>query len=279
MERAHRERPERPERPERSERPEPGAAGGRWSTGGLAALSGCSVQQVRDLERLGVIPPAIRRTNGYREFGDAHVIALRAYRALALAIGPRSARSTMREMREMDYDEAVARAVALHVDLARAREEALAALRALDAIVEESLQEVPATPGDAMTITELSSALGVRSSALRFWEQEGLLRAERSGSTGARRYPPEAVREARIVVALRAGGYRIPDLRTVMASLRELGDEADARAVLRDRLHSIAVRADALLRAGTDLSDLLRSRAPDDESVSPASRTTRRGRS
>lgn len=112
-----------------------------------------------------------------------------------------------------------------------------------------------------MSITELSAALGVRSSTLRFWEQEGLITLERGEPLAARRYPPDAVRDARIVAALRAGGYRIPAVQAVMTSLRTLDNTTDARNALQDRLQSIASRSDALLRAGTDLSDLLRSPA------------------
>ena len=44
---------------------------GSYTTSGLAAASGYSVQQVRDLERLGVTPPAKRQPNGYHHFGPA----------------------------------------------------------------------------------------------------------------------------------------------------------------------------------------------------------------
>jgi DNA-binding transcriptional MerR regulator len=58
----------------------------------VARASGYSVQQVRDLERLGVIPPAARSGNGYRSYTPIHVHALRAYRGLAEAVGPVEAR-------------------------------------------------------------------------------------------------------------------------------------------------------------------------------------------
>ena len=54
----------------------------------VARASGYSVQQVRDLERFGVIPPATRSANGYRSYEPIHVLALRGYRALADAVGP-----------------------------------------------------------------------------------------------------------------------------------------------------------------------------------------------
>ncbi|WP_203135551.1 MerR family transcriptional regulator [Microbacterium sp. JZ31] len=230
-----------------------------YSTSRLAAISGYSAQQIRDLEHLGVIPPAIRQSNGYRRFTIAHVTALRAYRQLTIAVGAVAARATMRGIRRLPADEATAGIVALHVDLARSRADTIAALDALDRIVDETARDAPAAPGDTMSITELSAALGVRSSTIRFWEQQGLITPEREGRLAVRRYPPDAVRDSRIVAALRAGGYRIPAVHAVMTSLWALDDGTDARNALQERLQDIAVRSDALLRAGTDLSDLLRS--------------------
>lgn len=243
----------------------------QYTTSQLAAASGYSAQQVRDLDQLGVIPPAVRQSNGYRQFTRLHVTALRAYRHLAIAVDPVVARATMRELRHLPMDDAFARIVALHVDLARSRDDALAALRALDSIIDESAHDTPAAPGDTMSITELSTALGVRSSTLRFWEQEGLITPERNEPLAARRYPPDAVRDARIVAALRAGGYRIPAIHAVMTSLRTLDRTADAREALHNRLRDIAVRSDALLRAGADLSDMLRSPAVADATASSPS--------
>lgn len=228
-----------------------------YTTAAIARVAGYSVQQVRDLERLGVTPPAARRANGYRAFGAEHLRALRAYRELATAVGPVEARAALRDARTLPADEAIARIVALHVGLARAREDTLAALRALDAIVEEGALEGTPAPDDAMGITGLAAALGVRSSTLRFWEQEGLLAPERITHLRVRHYPPAVVREARIIAALRAGGYRVPQVREVMASLRGVRDPSAARAALQTRLDDIAARSLGLLRAGADIAALI----------------------
>ncbi len=176
-----------------------------------------------------------------------HLVALRAYRNLAVAVGPVVARTTMREVRALPYDEAIARIVGLHVALARCRDDTMTALQALDSIVDESVHEAPALPGDSMTITELSLALGVRSSTLRFWEQQGLITPERRGGAHTR-LPAGSSRDARIVAALRAGGYRVPAVRAIMTSLVGTGDPAEARDALHGRLRSIASRSEALLR-------------------------------
>ncbi|WP_348789403.1 MerR family transcriptional regulator [Leifsonia sp. NPDC080035] len=230
-------------------------------TAAVAGAAGCSVQQVRDLEHAGVIPPAGRTANGYREFDERHVAAILGYRSLATAVGPVVARHVMRELWAAPFPQAVAAISALHVGLTREREEALAARTALLAIrAERDGAGSSADVGGGMTIAELGAALGVRSSALRFWEKEGLVLPERVTSRGARHYPPLAVRDARIVVALRAAGYRIPEVREAVAALRSVGDTARPLQALDARLESIAARTVALMDAGTDLARLLRSR-------------------
>ncbi len=232
-----------------------------YTTGRLAALTGYSVQQIRDLERLGVIPPALRQVNGYRQFTATHATALGAYRQLAIAVGPVTARETMTDLHRLPYEEAVATIVALHTGLARSRAEVRAALSALDDIVAEHHSEAPPVPADFMSITELSAALGVRASTLRFWDRQGLITPERSEHSNSRRYSPGAINDARIVTALRAGGYRIPAVHATMATLRTVDDPRHASAVLAARLQTIAAQSEALLLAGTDLVRLLGARS------------------
>ncbi len=223
----------------------------------IAAAAGCSVQQVRDLERLGVIPAAQRLSNGYRLFSREHLVALRAYRNLALAVGPVEARTAIPEIRRLPSDQAVARIVAFHVLLARAREDILAAIGALEAIVQEQASDAPPTPEDTMSISELAAAIGVRTSTLRYWESEGLITPDRVTTLNVRRYPVAAIRDARIVGTLRAGGYPIPAIRTVLSTIHDAANPTEARAVLNARLEVIARQSRALLCAGADLVTLL----------------------
>lgn len=232
----------------------------RLTTASVAAATGYSVQQVRDLEALGVLPPAPRAANGYRVFTGEHVRVLRAYRDLALAVGPVRARGTLRDVRTLAGEEALALLSSLHVGLVRERDDTLAAQEALRVIREEAFTETAPTSEDTMTITELAGALGVRNSTLRFWEKEGLVAAERvHGRAGAaRRYPLAAIREARITAALRAAGHRIPEVRDTMGALRELHRVDDPLDALEERVEMIARRMSALLRAGAELAGLTR---------------------
>ncbi|GHD80425.1 hypothetical protein GCM10010317_102420 [Streptomyces mirabilis] len=220
----------------------------------VAGESGYSVQQVRDLERLGVIPPAARSSNGYRSYTPLHVHALRAYRGLAGAVGPVTARHMLAELRTETIAEAASAINAVHVRLAREREEALRAQQALRAIQAEANTTEFEQESDAMTITQLAGALNVRPSTLRFWEQEGLVTPERVTSLQARRYDLSAIRAARIVAALRGTGYSIPAVREIMGSLHQLDSLGKTQRILQQRLDQIATRTVALLRAGADLA-------------------------
>src|SRR5690606_27295329 len=113
--------------------------------------------------------------------------------------GPRGPRP-----RPSDVTEVLAAVSAVHARLAREREEVLRALAALDAIQGEDVGDDE--PSDVLTITQLAAALGVRTSTLRFWEQEDLVHPERVTTLRARRYGTAAVREARVVAALREIG-------------------------------------------------------------------------
>lgn len=251
-------------------------------TADVARESGYSVQQIRDLERLGVIPPAVRAANGYRAYTATHVRALRAYRGLASAAGPVDARrllATAFAAAQRDSAEpgtrladAAAAIGAVHVRLARERDEALRAREALRAIQAEAAAPAvapdadatgaaPDRAGDTMTITELAAALGVRTSTLRFWEQEGLAVPDRVTTLRARQYGTGAIQEARIVAALRSSGYGIPAVRDVVATLRQVDGVAEgavrAEQILDRRLDQIAARTVALLRAGADLAAVL----------------------
>ncbi|MBS1673590.1 MAG: MerR family transcriptional regulator [Actinobacteria bacterium] len=235
----------------------------QWSTAEVARLVGYSAQQVRDLERLGVLPPALRAPNGYRRYGAAHVTAARAYRALATAIGPVDARALVPALREGPIEDAASRIDELHAGLAVERRRVREALRGLDTVLDEASEAFE--EGDAMTIGELARALGVRPSALRHWEREDLVRASRPTGSGARVYGALAVTEARTAAALRAGGYRIPAVRSILDEVRAHGSVAGAQRILQQRLVDLAARSVDLLAAAGLLHDLLRESSADEE--------------
>ena len=223
-------------------------------TGDLAARAGYSVQQIRNLERDGVLPPAARGPNGYRAYREVHLRAALAYRSLAAGVGPVEAKSIMNAVHRRPATEVLERLDAAHARLDRERADLRLARTAVAAITGEPIDDV--RPSDAMSVSELAAALGVRASALRHWDAERLVRPDRLTPGGTRRYTPAQVRDARIVHQLRAAGYRIETLRAVLPELRR-GRPAEVEAALTVRDESITARSRALLNAAAEVSVLL----------------------
>ncbi|MHC9290832.1 MerR family transcriptional regulator [Mycobacterium sp. LTG2003] len=225
----------------------------RLRTADVARLTGYSLQQIRNLERDGVLPAARRTASGYRVYGDAHVQAAGAYRAIAAAVGPVDAKRILRTV----HDEPAAALELVdeaHAQLHGERQDLRLAQQAAAVIADEPIDDVVAA--DSMSISELAAALGIRVSTLRHWEFERLVCPGR-GAHGARRYAPSDVRDARIVHQLRRARYRIPPLRALMPQLRAGREWDSVRAALVSRDADLGRRSRELLAGAAALHRLL----------------------
>ncbi|MEV7012527.1 MerR family transcriptional regulator [Streptosporangium sp. NPDC051022] len=222
----------------------------------VARCAGCSVQQVRNLERDGVLPPAARTATGYRIYGEIHLQSALAYRAFAAGAGPAEARKIVRAAHRFPASQAVLVLLdAAHARLDAERTELRQAEEAARAVSSEPIEDVRAS--DSMSVSELASALGVRPSTLRHWDAEDLVVPDRDPARGTRRYTPAQVRDARVVHQLRKAGYRIAPLRALMPELRRVRRSEDVASALAARDADIAARSKALLDGAAALSAAL----------------------
>ncbi|MEY9996870.1 DNA-binding transcriptional MerR regulator [Streptomyces sp. V4I8] len=228
---------------------------GDLRTGDVARRAGYSVQQVRNLERDGVLPPATRTAKGYRVYGEIHLRSALAYRALAAGTGPTEARKIVRAAHQSPVPRFLALLDAAHAQLDAERTALRQAEDAARAISSEPLEDVRAS--DSMSVSELAAALGVRPSTLRHWDAEGVVVPDRDPVRGTRRYMPAQVRDARIVHQLRKAGYRIAPLRALMPELRRTHRSEEVASALAGRDADITARSKALLDGAGALSAVL----------------------
>jgi DNA-binding transcriptional MerR regulator len=76
---------------------------------------------------------------------------------------------------------------------------------------------------ERLTIGELASRTGVATSALRYWEELGLLPAPARVS-GQRRYPPSAVELVGVVLLLRGVGFTLREVKAFIGSRSPASD-------------------------------------------------------
>ena len=113
----------------------------------VARRAGYSVQQIRDLERDGVLPPVPRSPSGYRGYTAEHVHAASAYRAFAAGVGPVDAKTLMRAANRGPGSELPALLDEAHARLHTERRDVALARKAAAAITAEPIDE--ARPSDA----------------------------------------------------------------------------------------------------------------------------------
>jgi DNA-binding transcriptional MerR regulator len=225
----------------------------------VARGAGVSVQQVRNYEAAGVLPPIGRTESGYRIFTPHHAAAVSLVRLLADGHGWDRARTVMRAVHARDVATALTVLDRSHAELDRERSEIAGVLSAFAAIATPPMPAFP--PGTPSTkgvrIGAVADAVGVRTSALRVWERHGLLRPSRERVTGYRVYDDAEVRRARVVSLLRRGNYPIAIVRAVIDELRSTGSPERVRTELARREQDLNRRSLLRLRASAALYEYL----------------------
>ncbi|OWA09355.1 MerR family transcriptional regulator [Streptomyces sp. CS113] len=256
---------------------------GRLRTVDLARVAGLSTQQVRNYEDAGVLPPAGRTDAGYRVFGERHRDALLTYRALQPGYGAVTATRVMRAVHDGDVAGALALVDAAHAALHEERVSLRAAGEALEALAGRDAAAPPDRSGDGpgepdgrhgphgpdgrhgprephgghgprgLRIGEVAALVGVRTSALRVWEEAGLLVPGRERGTGYRVYGPADVRDARVVRALRRSHHLFDHIRPVLDDLRRAGSSEALRTAVEARGRALTARTRSMLAGAAAL--------------------------
>ena len=195
----------------------------------LAKAAGISVQQVRNYEALGLLPPTSRSKSGYRLYTQHHLAALKTARSLVVGYGWQRMPTIMQALHRGDLGAALATIDTRHAELASKRlqvEQTLAALRALAA---QSTPLQSSRHPQWLRVGEAAKQVGVRVSALHFWEQQGLLRPLRDQYSRYRLYDEQQMRRLRVVVLLREAGY---DFNVILSVLDELAAGRPEQAIV-----------------------------------------------
>lgn len=195
----------------------------------LAQAGHISVQQVRNYEASGFIPPAERSPGGYRLYTQQHLVALKTVRNMVGGYGWRQTLGIMQALYRGELSAALALIDARHAELASKRlqiEQTLAALRALAA---QSASLADPLHSQRLRVGEAARQVGVRVSALHFWEQQGLLQPFREQSSRYRLYDEQQMRRLRTIALLRDAGY---DFNVILSVLNELAAGQPEKAIV-----------------------------------------------
>lgn len=216
----------------------------------LADAVEISVQQVRNYEASGYLPAVERSPSGYRRYTRRHLVALEAARALIGGYGWARAQQIMRAANDGKLSDALALIDERHAELDRTRGQLAQTLAALRVLGEQLPTATQPRGGRRLRVGAAARLVGVRVSALRFWEQEGLLLPGREESSRYRLYDERQLRRLQVVALLRQANYDFDAIRTTLAEL-EAGRPQRAVAAVERRRDELAALSWRCLQALT----------------------------
>src|SRR5713226_9824099 len=195
----------------------------------LALAGHISVQQVRNYEANGLIPQAQRSSSGYRLYTQQHLAALQTVKSMARGYGWPRTSAIMQALHRGDLSVALATIDTHHAELASKRFQVEQTLSALHSLAAGSASLQSSNHPQRCRVGEAAKQVGVRVSALHFWEQQGLLRPLRDQYSRYRLYDEQQMQRLRVVVLLREAGY---DFNVILSVLDELAAGRPEKAIV-----------------------------------------------
>jgi DNA-binding transcriptional MerR regulator len=184
----------------------------------LALAGNISVQQVRNYEASGLIPQAQRSPSGYRLYTQLHLAALQTVRSMVPGYGWQQTPAIMQAIHRGDLAAALAIIDECHAELADKRLQVQKTLLALHTLATQS-DTSQSNRAQLVRVGEAARQVGVRVSAIHFWEQQGLLHPVRDQYSRYRLYDEQQMRRLRVVALLRDAGYRFDAIQLVLDEL------------------------------------------------------------
>lgn len=176
-----------------------------------------STTTLRRYESLGLIPDVPRTPSNRRCYDLVHVQAFKAVRALLKGFEIPIAYEAMRKMKHGETEAAfwlLSRQLYQLQTEKQRMEDILGMIRTADF---SKFNDVKVT--DAMTIGEVAEIAGVNPSAIRHWEQEGLIVSKRNGENGYRLFSLAELRKIIVISSLRKTIYYMDRMKQLLNEL------------------------------------------------------------
>lgn len=195
-----------------------------YRTTEVATAIGIHPNTVRLYEKLGLIPKAERKTNGYRIFTAFHIqqfiLARTAFQIEVLQNGLRKKIvSVVKLSANKNFEQAIALTQEYLDGLLTERHNAEDAIQ----IVQDILSGETEVHRFSMKRKEVSEYLDISMDTLRNWEMNGLLTVKRK-ENGYRVYTDEDIKRLKIIRSLRCAKY---SLEAILRMLRQLSKNPD----------------------------------------------------
>lgn len=213
-----------------------------------------STSAMRHYESWGLVPDVERAANGYRIYTEEHEAYFQCIRALAGGFGMDLVRNVMPLIINGEKIEALWLINKAQVDLYAEKNTVKRTVELLD------LKQLTNLPNyhskDSFTIGAVAKEANVSASALRHWENEGLISPERHKESGFRMYSASDVRKVLIIRTIQRVVYSLDIVREVLVDL-DKNDVSQAKELALQSLQYIDSALVEQIRGIASLHNLL----------------------
>lgn len=116
--------------------------------------------------------------------------------------------------------------------------------------------EMDRKTADLMTIGEVAKTIGIASTALRFYERDGLLTPSSRSKSGYRLYNQQSLERLRFIRAAQSIGFTLDDIRTLL-QLDEKTSCKNVQKLIETRLQEVNTKLADITRVRETLADAL----------------------
>lgn len=176
-----------------------------------------STTTLRRYEKLGLIPEIARTASNRRCYEEVHLQAFATIRALLKGYGIPVVYETMKNAKRGNVEEAL---WLLNREQYKIQEEKLRVEEIHSLIRNTDFSEYRRVKiKEFMTIGEVARIAGVNTSAIRHWEQEGLIASRRNKENRYRVFTPSELKKIIVISSLRQTVYFIENMRSLLNDL------------------------------------------------------------
>jgi len=184
----------------------------------IAEFFKVSTTTLRRYEDQGLIPDVPRTESNHRYYTKLHFQAFITVRALLQGYEIPIVYEVMRKIKARDFNSAIWLINVQQYEMEKEKKR----VEKILAMVKHADFTIHAKVKDSMSIGEVADIAGVNTSAIRHWENEGLIDSKRDKNNGYRIYSTTELRKILLISSLRKTIYYIENM-------RELLDELDTQ--------------------------------------------------
>lgn len=183
----------------------------------IASILKVSTTTLRRYEEQDLIPDVPRTKSNHRLYTSIHVQAFITIRALLKGYDIPVVYEVMRIIKDANFEKALwlVNEQQFHIQVEKQRVEEI-----LTTIKDSNFTEYKNMKlKEFMSIGEVAKIAGVNSSAIRYWENEGLIHSERNNENGYRVFSIPQLRKILVIRSLRKTVYYIENMKKLLNDL------------------------------------------------------------